>query len=525
MSTARTQVNATAEKDSFLPKNLSVQLLAILAETINNNQFLTEQIKVTPQNSEFIASFKNKDLFTPITDSIFWRDNIDAAIQQNPTLLTTTDKHNRTPITLALANEDFALATALIKQGATLSLEDKLVLEIAITSMIQRDPTIINKILATQTTQDLSWIKEYLEYLHSYTIGEPKNTTKYHEVLNPPIRHFGQILDTLTFFNGLPSHYGFLSPSLSILTAHLELYVNDLGDKNHQELFKYIATAYKKSLDTCNFYGNLPTNPDAGNILLKQIIANASSTNKNIVVLFGGWAGNSVTIAFINKTLIFSNLGIGGSPDAGTKIFSINNPANITAEGINLFLRGLGTATSPLNILTWLSSFVEAKPIFMLKQPFNPIDNCIFVNPRAIIQGILLVLQAYQKDSQITATGLEKYADNSNIMYKKYLHSLYKYAIEDLAQFMRNNELLQNKRIECCAIAIDYINQHHKEPEAIERCIELKNALEYVGLKEVYARKVNQQAKEAIQNFMIHQQELAAIRVMEQESLLGKKEQ
>ena len=206
MSTAKTQVNATAEKDSFLPKNLSVQLLAILAETINNNQFITEQIKVTPQNSEFIASFKNKDLFTPITDSIFWRDNIDAAIQQNPTLLTTIDKHNRTPITLALANEDFALATALIKQGATLSLEDKLVLEIAITSMIQRDPTIINKILATQTTQDLSWIKDYLEYLHSYTIGEPKNTTKYHEILNPPIRHFGQILDTLTFFNGLPSN-------------------------------------------------------------------------------------------------------------------------------------------------------------------------------------------------------------------------------------------------------------------------------------------------------------------------------
>lgn len=91
----------------------------------------------------------------------------------------------------------------------------------------------------------------------------------------------------------------------------------------------------------------------------------------------------------------------------------------------------------------------------------------------------------------------------------------------ELTRFMRNNELLQNKRIECCSLAIDYINQHYDDPAALERCIELKNALEFVGLKNFYINNISPDAKAAILNIMIQEQEATAIQVIEQERIIG----
>jgi hypothetical protein len=514
-------VDTMPDSDSFLPRYLTVQLLAILAEVPAANKSQASA-KTSKRAEDFIETFKKSDLFTPLTYSIFWRDNVEQELENNKALLNQTDQYNRAPLTIALANEDFILAHQLIEQGANLLLEDKLVLEIALTSMIQVNDNIIEQILTAAPEGDLAWIEEYLSHLNSNITGnvDPK-TTKYHEVLNPPIRNYGQVLDTMSYFNGLPSYYGFLSPSIANLTMHLEEYTESLSMATEVELFAPIAKAYNFTFNNCQFSGNFPTKSGIAATLAKQITDNIRNNSKNITVVFGGWAGNAVTIAFINNFLVFSNLGPGGDPNAGTKIYSIKNPEAITTEAIEIFINGLGMATSPVTILAMLADIVDSNPVYTLQQPLNPIDNCIFVNPRAIIEGILLVLSAYRKSEHITAETLAAQSGAVSNMYKSYVNSLHMHFTNELTRFMRNNELLQNKRIECCSLAIDYINQHYDDPAALERCIELKNALEFVGLKNFYINNISPDAKAAILNIMIQEQEATAIQVIEQERIIG----
>jgi hypothetical protein len=505
------------DNDSFLPRYKTVQLLAALASMPELNNLKSDS-EISAQAEKFIAGFKSQELFTPLTYSIFWRENISEALANNKISLDHTDKYNRAPLTLALANEDFILAHELVKKGASLLLEDKLVLEIALTSMIQKDETVIEKILAATADADVDWVADYLDYLQSYVSGIPDlKQMKYHEVINPPFRHFGQVLDTLSYFNGLPSHYGFLSPSITNLTTHLNNYSKEIINSKTQALFSAIAAAYVFSYRNCKFHGNFPTVSDSAKLLAAQINTNINSKSSKVVVVFGGWAGNSVTIAFIGNILIFSNLGTGGNPSAGTKIFSIINPAAITANFINNFMCGLGNASSPTFILSQLADIVDEKPLYTLAQSLNPIDNCIYVNPRAIIEGLLLVLSAYTNGASLNAESFASMANTVSEMYKDYVNSLYKHSTASLARFMRNHELLQNKRIECCSLAIDYINQHYQDENALSRCIELKNALEFVGLKSYYMNNVEPEAQQAIRNLIIHEQEATAIKVIEQE--------
>lgn len=506
------------DKDSFLPRYLTVQLLEVLAA--NANSQTTDSASYTLQNAKFVDSFKNKELFTPLTYSIFWREKIQKAIETNELSFDETDQYNRAPLTLAIANEDFALAVELIKKNASLMLEDKLVLEIALISMIQRDPNFISKVLQNKAENDVIWLKEYLEYLQSYILGQPKKTKLLqHEVLNPPLRQFGQVLDTLAYFNGLPSHYGFLSPSIEILSTHLKQFCQETDNTTpYKDMLYAISDAYATTAQACQYYGNLPTNADAAKVMTQKIQSNLNSNKNGAVVLFGGWAGNSIAVAFVRDVLIFSNLGIGGTPAAGTKIFRITKPENITEQVIDTFIRGLGNATAPYIILDQIGSIVDPKPLFTIKQSFNPIDNCIFVNPRAVIQGLILVLSALNKDGKITEGNLTGFNSQAAEIFTTYVNSLYKYSTADLSKFMRNHQLLQNRRIECCALALDYINQHYQEPEALSRCIELKNALEFVGLKDFYTSSIEPAAKNAIQELMIHEQEATAIHVIQQEN-------
>ncbi len=512
------------DNDSFLPRYQTVQLLAVLADIpdLNNPQIATE---ISKRAENFIANFKNPELFTPLTYSIFWRENIEQALTNNKLSLDATDKYNRAPLTLALANENFILANELVQKGATLLLEDKLVFEIALSSMIQKDANIIETILTAASDDNIDWIEDYLEHLKSYMHGIPNvKQIKYHEVINSPFRHFAQVLDTLSYFNGLPSYYGFLSPSITNLTIHLQQYSKEIMNPTTQALFINIATAYAFSYHNCKYHGNFPTAPESSKLLATQINSNISNKSNNVVVVFGGWAGNSVTIAFIHNTLIFSNLGTGGNPNASTKIFTITNPAAISVQFIDNFMRGLGDAASPTSILSQLSEIVDEKPLYTISQSLNHIDNCIYVNPRAIIQGLLLVLTAYTNNNTLTTENLASVSNAVEEMYKNYIDSLYRHSATSLARFMRNHELLENKRIECCSLAIDYINQHYNDENGLTRCMTLKNALEFVGLKNYYTNNVVAEAQQAIRNLIIHEQEAAAIKVIEQELVINSNE-
>jgi hypothetical protein len=124
-----------------------------------------------------------------------------------------------------------------------------------------------------------------------------------------------------------------------------------------------------------------------------------------------------------------------------------------------------------------------------------------------------------------TAENLAPLASKIEAAYQDYLNSLYKNSTDELIKVMRNREMLHDKRIECCDLAIEFINQHYKDQDSVKRCLELKNVLEFVGLKDYYLAKVTPEAKAAIQKVTISEQEITAVRVIEQEyTMLGKKQ-
>lgn len=501
-------VSDTPDNDKFLPRQMTVQLLAILVRALPTS---------TPKNNntKFIEAFRHQNLFNPLTYAIFWREDIAAAIDNYTNDLDGVDQYSRAPLLTALANEDFTTAMKLLDKGAKIFLEDKLVLELALFSIIQRDANNAAKILAAASPEAQAWVGEYLDYLHSYAAKTPAKNTR--DIIDPPLRHFGQILETTAYFNGIPSYYGFLSPSLFVLQKHLTEYAS-------HEPFAKIKQAFDFTIAACDYHGNLPQNANAAQTLYEQIKNNFKTNNKEAVVLFGGWAGNAVAMAFINNTLVFSNLGTASDLQHGSTIYKISKPEAISLEFVDSFIRGLGTAANPADILTAIGEFVDQTPVFQLKQELKPIDNCIFVNPRILIEGLLLVLSAYSSETKIDEQNLAKIAQKCSTTYQEYLNSLYKIATDDLVKLMRNSDILDNLRLECCNVALEYINQHFQDEGAITRCIELKNALEFVGLKDYYLRQISGDAREAILQQMISEQESTAIKVIDLEyELFGKK--
>lgn len=514
------EVSSVPEHDTFLPNYISAHLIEVLAKTMPQKTS-DSNANLSATASKFIESRKNLRLFTPLTHSIFWNENPINFMDSYTGSLDEVDKYGRSALTLALANENFVLADKLIKKNAIIYLEDKIVLEIALASILQRDPKSAQTILsAFDSDTDKAWAKEYLDYLNAYINQGSTKVRAFRDLLNPTVRHFGQILDTLVYFNGTPSHYGFISPSLAVLTSHLQKYASSTSNSDEQEMFNKIARAYDSTARNCNFHGNLPGNKQCAETIANHIKSNIKLTNKDVTVVFGGWAGNSVALAFINNYVIFTNLGIGGDPDQGSQIYTIANADAITSESIYTFICGLCDAAPAQAILALIGDVLEPNPIFTLKQPLNPIDNCIFVNPRAIIQAIVLVLSALKKDNTLTPTNLGTCEAKAQATYNAYVNDLYQHFTNDLAQFMRNPELVKNRRIECCFLALEYINQHYLEQDALPRCVELKNALEFVGLKEYYNANVSSEARAKIQSFIISTQEKDAILVIEKETKL-----
>lgn len=482
-------VEAYPDHDRFLPRYLTVQLLIVLSKAFPTSQ---PQHEISQQAKDFVALHKNRHMFTPLTYSIFWRENPQQVLTNYVESLDAVDKYCHSALTIAIANEDFTLAYELIHKGENIFLEDKIVLEIALISILQRDSNAFKKILDLTKPEDKAWTKKYLNYLQTFEQTE--------EAFNPPIRNFGQVLDTMVYFNGTPSHYGFIGPSIEILGTHLNKYTLEITDPATANAFTAIAEAFTFTYKTCKFSGNLPTNKNAARDLLEY-------AENNPLVLFGGCAGNTIAIAIIKDYLVFTNLGLGGDPKQGTNIYRLKN--KISEQQINLFINGLGYANDPSEILAFISDLVDLKPIHTISQALNPIDNCIFVNPRAIIQGMLLVI-------------LDQEQSKIRVLYESYINSLHKHTTLELAEFMRNHEVLQNRRIECCSLALEYINSHYQTPEDLKRCIDLKNALEFVGLKDYYTQNASLSAQNAIKNMIIREQEIAAVKVLEQESALSK---
>lgn len=512
-------INLQQEGKRFLPRYLAIQLIELIANTVPTED--NAEDKQSKKAKSFIKKYKelSEGLFTDITSKIFWREPITELAEYDILILNDPDKYMSTPLNIALANEDFALAHNLIQAGAELYLDDKVVLEITLFNMLQRNPDLLSQIISNTTEDNREWVNEYLEFLSEYLNNAPSNESiMFRDVFSPPIRIFGQVLETPTYFDGTPSYYGFLGPSLDILSKHLTYHTNDLsGTPELQEVFKSISDSYNQLFSKANYFANLPKNNGIAEFLLKRYHEN------QVVLILGGWAGNAVTLALYKKYLIMTNLGPGGDPNAGTKIYNIEDPEAINLESLTVFTSGLVGGISPELYLSYVAEIVSPTPAHLIEQSLTPIDNCIFANPRAIIQGMLQVLLA--EKYELPQKEISSLDQEVKQFYKNYTNSLHLYSSADLVSFMRNNLMLRHNRIECCSLALEYINTHcdPEDDSSVALCIHLRNALEFVGLGAYFNHHTSPEIKAAMQRITISEQERTAVDVIhkEQQSLAG----
>ena len=524
-----------AEENQYLDKFIPVHCIPELLKIAGTMKHFNEKSALSPQNDlaeKFMqASHKNQDLFNPLTRAIFWNIDVKQSIQENTQLINSVDNYHHTPLNLAIANEDFKTAASLIEQGAKITLEDKTLLEISFTSLIQRDKSFIANMLKQVSPENSFWIGGYLQFLNEHITGDKSDATKkFRDIFDPPIKHFGMPLHLNAHVDGILSLYGFLSPTLEMIKAHLHIYIEYAQqEQDIQDIFCKILSGFDKSIQCCRYVANIPLRDNASQKLAERFAKNYKEQNSEITYIPSGWAGNSICISLIDDKLIYTNLGIGGDPEYASKIFKIKNPNNIDANLINTLLSGLGNAYLPQYILSILSSIVEPTPIYAISQNLRPLDNCTFSSPCYHIEAVLLMLLC-NKNALTLPIKKNKELEHKQLLTKKnnvfkdYIAKLHNHTINTLITSIKNTKLSRQYRQECCLIALSYINQHNMNNSYsnINLNIELKNALEYAGLGSLYNYYAAEHSKENILEEIIKSQELTAVHTLKQEKELLK---
>lgn len=508
-------VEQLPDNDAFLSRDHTRKLLEILAAAIPVSNSLRPD-DATHTDSTLLKHFKETAVFNELTGSIFWRHNVMQNLEKNIELLNTPDQYMRSALNIAISNEDFTLSTMLVNKGAILMLADKLVLEITLTSILQRDSNAFDRIISYAPSEHAAWVTKYLSYIKDHAQqSDAQLLRKLRDLFAPPIRHFGQILDTLAIFDGVPSYYGYIAPSLNAIIDNLNKFVSELPDDNEtKQIFTTISDGMKECAESCKFIGNIATNENCSTRLQTKISRNINSLEHQLVMLCGGFAGNCVNIAYVDRYLIYTNYGIGGNPNSGIQIYEIEHPENITVERINRFINGLGYAQDPNAIIADLETIINPTPIYILQGSVPPNDNCILLNSRACIQGIILLLHSIYNNKPITADGLKESEPMCQELYQQFVLTMKKNTSSELVEFIRNPELFRNNRLQCCSLAVRYINQHFEDKNSVATCIELKNALEFVGLKDYLYSNLHPEAYKNILEYTIRQQELTALQVI-----------
>lgn len=174
----------------------------------------------------------------------------------------------------------------------------------------------------------------------------------------------------------------FAATSLAHLSEYVQLYKDTYPATT---LFEKIAEALSLSsslIVPCrNHYDQ-----EAKNIFHKEYEAN------QLVYFSSGWSGHIVGIGLYGDYLIYANRGENGAKDTGCRIFKIKDRKLITPE----FIRALTSdnLSSAEEFHDILKKMVDLNsPVVSFQSKNQKYDTCSFVNPKAAIEAMIVLLQ------------------------------------------------------------------------------------------------------------------------------------
>jgi hypothetical protein len=463
-----TQEHTPLEMGPYVSELLFKELINVFAQNLPKKQY---QLSEVEQN--FLNFFKSKhDKFNVLTKAIFWDNNLSVElIAANAEFVNQYDKYLNYPLKLSIILEKYQYAQLLLANGAKIFIEDKIVLEINIINMLQRGESLMQSILPHISASNADEARQYIYYLMSSLKGiKSLYNFYYRDVMNPPIREFGQQLETISFYQETPSYYGLFGSSFVNISDHLVYFARHSNNK----IIKKIAKIFVATQNICNIIGNYPVKDGYASNVLENVL-NAYHSKDEVALIPGGWPGTSIALAVIGSELVFANLGTlsEGTQDNHAKIliFPINDIAKLDADFIEQWVTGLASGVEPAKIIASLGCFSSYDANSQLELPASPIDNCVCSNTQAAIMGIIYLL-----------SGKELAAAQE--LFQQYQNSLHDFTVKKMIEQLRNPAIFLDHKYECCTMAIAYINSNYrsKDHDVLNRLVILHSALQYIGL-------------------------------------------
>ncbi len=208
----------------------------------------------------------------------------------------------------------------------------------------------------------------------------------------------------------------FAGTSLAHLTEHVALYQEAHPTPLFEEITK-VLTFSNNLITPC--HSNY--NTDAEHCFHKQYTAN------QMIYFSSGWDGHIIGLAMYGDYLVYSNRGEGGAKDTGCRIFKIKDRKHITPDFIKSLING--EISSQEKFHTLLNKIVDLhSPIVSFECKKQKYDTCSFVNPKSMIEAMIVLLQA--GSTAIPQQVKEKFVCEKE--RKKY---------KSLTSFIRNSEV------------------------------------------------------------------------------------
>ena len=446
--------------------------------------------------------------FNDITQETFFEEKMTKEIE-NPTVLNKTDRYAHTALNYALCAHNYPLAQQLRSLGANSTLIDRTLLEKNLFLYLQLDPNFMQN-LSVQDEDKHSRFLEYLVFLEKYVTKKLSKADLFmRDIMEANVIKLGQALDTRTYTTRGLSYHGFIEVALVQLNDFLKHYTHLAKEYRDAEIHKYIAKisdCFEFTCRTYNFSGNLADDKQIS-INLKQI-AN-SSYRAAPLILIGGFAGNMVTITLFRDYLIYTNLGLCGTPSEAVKVYNFNTPELFTEDFLRRFSNGYIHGTNPANFFNAFAPIFNTKPEITITQGMGQVDNGVVANLRAQIQAIIYI---YNPD---------RFRDMARSEYVALVEENYCYHTLLLVDRIQDKEAAIDERRDAGSVAIEYINQNHKAKRRriLESMLILRDCLYTYGFGDIYETYVKEGTKDLITKHVIFLQEENAMYAISQEKL------
>ncbi|MBS0289983.1 MAG: hypothetical protein JSS07_08135 [Proteobacteria bacterium] len=195
--------------------------------------------------------------------------------------------------------------------------------------------------------------------------------------------------------------------------------------------------------------------------------------NNELTFLAHEWVGHCIGVAFLGKYMIYTNRGIAGDLQFGSKIYEIKDVSKVNET---FFKQLTQTPDSAQETLKILNQIVDLNiPLVKFRSKAQKHSNCSMANPKASMEGMNVLTQASANalPSEIIAISQQEYKRSK---YKRITAFIRRREIEVLLQNMRDTthpDLIQF----FATLTSNIIKEHHgKNKGYIKNDLEVRQA-------------------------------------------------